>query len=111
MRLISPAMWPLSSAQSKQPMGARSKPNCFGPSGTGQALSGVRSGLRGPGAGRQVTGGWGGALQQYLVDRGWIVFSVDGRGTPDRGKAFEDQIYQSMGGVEVADQNDWSCLA
>lgn len=58
----------------------------------------------GPGAGRQVTGGWGGALQQYLVDRGWIVFSVDGRGTPDRGKVFEDQIYQSMGSVEVADQ-------
>jgi dipeptidyl-peptidase 4 len=58
----------------------------------------------GPGAGRQVTGGWGGALQQYLVDRGWIVFSVDGRGTPDRGKAFEDHIYQAMGGVEVADQ-------
>lgn len=58
----------------------------------------------GPGAGRQVTAGWGGALQQYLVDRGWIVFSVDGRGTPDRGKAFEDHIYQAMGTVEVADQ-------
>lgn len=58
----------------------------------------------GPGAGRQVTAGWGGALQQYLVDRGWIVFSVDGRGTPDRGKAFEDQIYKAMGSVEVADQ-------
>ena len=58
----------------------------------------------GPGAGRQVTQGWGGALHQYLVDRGWIIFSVDGRGTPDRGKAFEDQIYHAMGSVEVADQ-------
>ncbi len=58
----------------------------------------------GPGAGRQVTTGWGGALQQYLVDKGWIVFSVDGRGTPDRGKAFEDHIYRNMGSAEVADQ-------
>ncbi len=59
----------------------------------------------GPGAGRQVTAGWGGgALHQYLVNRGWIIFSVDGRGTPDRGKAFEDQIHQAMGTVEVADQ-------
>jgi dipeptidyl-peptidase 4 len=51
-----------------------------------------------------VTATWGGALQQLLVDNGWIVFSVDGRGTPDRGKAFEDGIYQAMGSVEVADQ-------
>ncbi len=58
----------------------------------------------GPGAGRQVTAQWGGALNQYLVDQGWIVFSVDGRGSPDRGKAFEDNIYRAMGGVEVADQ-------
>ncbi len=58
----------------------------------------------GPGAGRQVTATWGGALHQLLVDKGWIVFSVDGRGTPDRGKAFEDPIYQAMGSVEVADQ-------
>jgi dipeptidyl-peptidase 4 len=58
----------------------------------------------GPGAGRQVTRAWGGALQQYLVQQGWIVFSVDGRGTPDRGKAFEDPIYRAMSGVEVDDQ-------
>lgn len=58
----------------------------------------------GPGAGRQVTNTWSGALNQYLVDRGWIVFSVDNRGTPDRGKAFEDQIYRAMGTVEVDDQ-------
>ncbi len=59
----------------------------------------------GPGAGRQVTESWGGgALQQYLAQQGWIVFSVDGRGTPDRGKAFEDHLYQAMGGVEVTDQ-------
>jgi dipeptidyl-peptidase 4 len=58
----------------------------------------------GPGAGRQVTNMWGGGLHQYLVDQGWIIFSVDGRGTPDRGKAFEDHIHQAMGSVEVSDQ-------
>ncbi|MFD2432013.1 alpha/beta fold hydrolase [Sphingobium scionense] len=58
----------------------------------------------GPGAGRQVTNIWTGALNQYLVDQGWIVFSIDNRGTPDRGKAFEDQIHHAMGTVEVDDQ-------
>jgi dipeptidyl-peptidase-4 len=58
----------------------------------------------GPGAGRQVTRAWGNPLQQYLVDQGYIVFSIDNRGSPDRGKAFEDHIYRAMGGVEVQDQ-------
>jgi len=58
----------------------------------------------GPGAGRQVTNSWNGGLEQFLVQRGWAVFSVDGRGTPDRGKAFEDQIYRAMSTVEVRDQ-------
>ena len=58
----------------------------------------------GPGAGRQVTNQWGGAMQQYLVQRGWVVFAIDNRGTPDRGKAFEDHLYHAMGTVEVDDQ-------
>jgi dipeptidyl-peptidase-4 len=58
----------------------------------------------GPGGGRQVTNIWSGALNQYLVDRGWIVFAIDNRGTPDRGKAFEDHLYRAMGTVEVEDQ-------
>ena len=58
----------------------------------------------GPGAGRVVTNQWGSPVYQYLVDRGWIVFAIDNRGTPDRGKAFEDQLYRAMGTVEVDDQ-------
>jgi dipeptidyl-peptidase-4 len=58
----------------------------------------------GPGAGRQVTRAWGNPLHQYLVDRGYVVFSIDGRGSPDRGKAFEDAINRAMGTVEVEDQ-------
>ncbi|CAD7335664.1 S9 family peptidase [Sphingomonadales bacterium 56] len=58
----------------------------------------------GPGAGRVVTNQWGSPIYQYLVDRGWIVFAIDNRGTPDRGKAFEDQLYRAMGTVEIDDQ-------
>jgi dipeptidyl-peptidase 4 len=58
----------------------------------------------GPGAGRIVTNQWSSPLYQYLVDRGWIVFAVDNRGTPNRGKAFEDHLYRAMGTVEVEDQ-------
>jgi dipeptidyl-peptidase-4 len=58
----------------------------------------------GPGTGQQVTRGWQGALPQYLVSQGWIYFQIDNRGSYNRGKAFEDQIYHAMGTVEVADQ-------
>ncbi|MGF7147423.1 dipeptidyl-peptidase-4 [Sphingomonas zeicaulis] len=58
----------------------------------------------GPGAGRQVMKQWGNPLHQYLVSRGWVIFSIDGRGSPDRGTAFENQIYHAMGTVEVDDQ-------
>lgn len=58
----------------------------------------------GPGTGQQVTRSWGGALRQYLVAQGWIYFQIDNRGSYNRGKAFEDQIYHAMGTVEVADQ-------
>ena len=58
----------------------------------------------GPGTGQQVTRAWGGALPQYLVQHGYIYFQIDNRGSFNRGKAFEDQIYRAMGTVEVADQ-------
>jgi dipeptidyl-peptidase-4 len=51
-----------------------------------------------------VTRGWQGALPQFLVDQGWIYFKIDNRGSYNRGKAFEDQIYHAMGTVEVEDQ-------
>ncbi|WP_413061776.1 DPP IV N-terminal domain-containing protein [Sphingomonas carotinifaciens] len=58
----------------------------------------------GPGTGQQVTRGWQGALPQFLVDQGYIFFQIDNRGSYNRGKAFEDQIYHAMGTVEVEDQ-------
>nr|WP_082543377.1 S9 family peptidase [Sphingomonas sp. Leaf339] len=53
---------------------------------------------------QQVTRGWQGPLPQFLVDQGYIFFQIDNRGSINRGKAFEDQIYHAMGTVEVADQ-------
>jgi dipeptidyl-peptidase-4 len=43
-------------------------------------------------------------LHQALVDQGWIVFSLDNRGTPRRGTKFENAVYRAMGAAEVADQ-------
>ena len=57
----------------------------------------------GPGS-QVVRRAWGGALRQYLVDQGWIWFEIDNRGSPERGKAFEKQIYRAMGSVEIEDQ-------
>ncbi|MBA4164368.1 MAG: S9 family peptidase [Erythrobacter sp.] len=57
----------------------------------------------GPGA-QMVTGGWDGALQQAVVDKGYIWFEIDNRGSANRGVEFEQPIWRAMGGVEVADQ-------
>ncbi|HWK36145.1 MAG TPA: DPP IV N-terminal domain-containing protein [Sphingomonas sp.] len=51
-----------------------------------------------------VSRNWGGALHQLLVDRGYVVFEIDNRGSPNRGKAFEDAIWHAMGSIEVQDQ-------
>ena len=56
--------------------------------------------------GQQVTNAWYGQLplHEALVDRGWIVFTVDNRGTNRRGTKFESAVYRSMGDAEVQDQ-------
>ena len=51
-----------------------------------------------------VNKGWNGALPQAVVDRGYIWFAFDNRGSANRGVAFEQPIYRAMGGVEVRDQ-------
>ncbi len=51
-----------------------------------------------------VARGWGGALEQAIVDKGYIFFEIDNRGSDNRGVAFASQIYRAMGGVEVQDQ-------
>ncbi len=59
----------------------------------------------GPGP-QVVTSGWDGALQQAVVDAGYIWFELDNRGSANRGVAFEQPLYHAMGGVEVDDQRE-----
>jgi len=58
----------------------------------------------GPGV-QRIEKSWG--RQSYarmLAHHGFVVFQIDGRGATNRGKAFEDHLYRSMGRAEVIDQ-------
>lgn len=64
----------------------------------------------GPGS-QQVTNSWsagsmgqGGAFDSYLAQEGFIVVSVDGRGTGGRGSEFEKCTYLNLGNLESNDQ-------
>ncbi|UYV15025.1 S9 family peptidase [Porphyrobacter sp. ULC335] len=57
----------------------------------------------GPGP-QMVTKGWNGALAQAVVDKGYIYFVLDNRGSANRGVDFEQPLYRAMGGAEVRDQ-------
>ncbi len=64
----------------------------------------------GPGS-QQVTDSWnagsmgqGGAFDFYLAQQGFIVVSVDGRGTGGRGADFEKCTYLKIGDLESKDQ-------
>jgi len=57
------------------------------------------------GPGRQfVNRAWGNHFEQYMAQHGYVVFALDNRGTPRRGRAFSDAIYGQLGKAEVADQ-------
>ncbi len=43
---------------------------------------------------------------RYLTEQGYIVVSVDNRGTGGRGRDFEKQVYKKLGQYEVEDQID-----
>lgn len=64
----------------------------------------------GPGS-QQITNSWsagsmgqGGAFDSYLAQEGFIVVSVDGRGTGGRGSEFEKCTYLNLGNLESKDQ-------
>lgn len=51
-----------------------------------------------------VTNSWDKLINQYMAQQGYIVFSLDNRGSANRGTAFENPIFKNMGGPEVEDQ-------
>ncbi|MGA7030087.1 MAG: DPP IV N-terminal domain-containing protein [Candidatus Acidiferrales bacterium] len=54
-----------------------------------------------------VRNAWGGAgylWHEILAEKGYIIFSLDNRGSWGRGHAFETPIYHHMGKVELQDQ-------
>jgi dipeptidyl-peptidase-4 len=54
--------------------------------------------------GQSVTNQWSAGFLEILAREGFIVFTVDNRGTGFRGTAFDAPIYRRMGDVEVRDQ-------
>ena len=56
---------------------------------------------------QMVTNTWmaGGELwYQYMAEKGFIIFTLDGRGTSNRGKAFEQATHRQLGTKEMEDQ-------
>ncbi len=43
-------------------------------------------------------------IDQWLADQGFVVASVDNRGTPGRSRAWEKAVYDKFGSVPLADQ-------
>lgn len=57
---------------------------------------------------RLVKNAWGGSESNYweqlMTSKGYLIFTLDNRGSCDRGTAFENPIYRRLGEVEVEDQ-------
>lgn len=56
---------------------------------------------------QMVTNSWlggGGLFLNYLATRGFLVFTLDNRGTSNRGNDFEQAIFRNLGVAELEDQ-------
>src|SRR5579859_3810377 len=56
-----------------------------------------------------VLNAWGGNTamwHQLMAQKGYIIFSVDNRGSGGRGHAFEEPIHSGLGAKELSDQRD-----
>ncbi len=54
--------------------------------------------------GQSVTDTWAAGFNEILAREGFIVFTIDNRGTGFRGTAFDAPIFRRMGDIEVRDQ-------
>jgi dipeptidyl-peptidase-4 len=60
----------------------------------------------GPGV-QLINNTWNGAGDmwlQYMAEHGFVVFTIDGRGSDNRGLAFEQATFRHLGQVEMKDQ-------
>jgi len=56
---------------------------------------------------QMITDSWladGGLFLNYLAEQGFVVFTLDNRGSANRGRDFEQAIFRHVGEVEVKDQ-------
>ena len=54
-----------------------------------------------------VTDSWlGGAglFLNYMAERGFVIFTLDNRGSANRGREFEQAIFRNLGDIEIDDQ-------
>ena len=78
-----------------------SKPHDFDPSKRYPAIVDVYGG---PGVQRVLNTWQGSTFTQILTRAGYVVFTLDNRGSAARGTAFESPIFRKMGDAEVVDQ-------
>lgn len=82
------------------------KPFDFDPNKKYAVIESIYGGPQGANVPRTFLGGSGFPNRYYplaLAQLGYIVFVVDGRGTPGRSKAFQDVVYNSFGRHEIPD--------
>lgn len=63
----------------------------------------IMSQYSGPGS-QEVLNRWKMDWDYYYVQKGYVVISVDGRGTGGRGSAFKHSVYRRLGHFETIDQ-------
>ena len=100
---VEPEFFDFSTSESVQLNGWMIKPDNFDPKLTYPVMMFVYGG---PGS-QTVTDSWGGsryAWYQMLAQQGFIVVSVDNRGTGARGAEFKKMTYQELGKYETQDQ-------
>ncbi len=53
---------------------------------------------------QNVRRAWPGMIDEYMAQQGYVVFTLDNRGTARRSRAFQDPIRGRLGEIEVRDQ-------
>lgn len=82
------------------------KPHDFDPSQEYPVLFYVYGGPGSQTVTKEFASGQRPMWHRYLTEQGYIVVSVDNRGTGGRGRHFEKQVYKKLGQYEVKDQID-----